>query len=257
MLFWWRENNLSFEQECEFLRSLGFGVELWPSMMGHSECRYERRNWSRLAAATKDMLIVMRSRNDNPTIEQWQEQIDCARMLDASIVVDLKSLGMGTGPEQNGTGFASKVIKLADKNKVKMVLETGHLALVKKVGRKFGSLSFCLDTGFANVDPQFGFRKYVDELCERVTHIHLTDNYGQSDDHEPPGLRDGITKDNWQYLLEVLCKYDNDVTGILEMSPSMPAVMIRQACEFLFDRMGWPNRPALKPAYKDVTYNPV
>ena len=42
MVFWWRENHLSLEQECEFLKSLGFGVELWPNIKGQNECRYER-----------------------------------------------------------------------------------------------------------------------------------------------------------------------------------------------------------------------
>jgi hypothetical protein len=62
MLFWWRENNLSLEQECQFLKSQGFGIELWPTIRGQEECRYERRNWPRLAAATDGMLVSMRSR---------------------------------------------------------------------------------------------------------------------------------------------------------------------------------------------------
>jgi len=98
MLFWWRENPISFEQECQFLKSLGFGVELWPTTKGQSECRYERCNWPRLAAATEGMLVSMRSRDDNPTLEQWNEQIECARMLGANIVTDLQSLGIPDNP---------------------------------------------------------------------------------------------------------------------------------------------------------------
>ena len=30
MIFWWRENRLTFEQDCQLLKSMGFGVELWP-----------------------------------------------------------------------------------------------------------------------------------------------------------------------------------------------------------------------------------
>ena len=73
MVFWGREHPLSFEQECQFLQSLGFGIELWPNIKGQNECRYERRNWPRLAAATSDMLVAMRSRYDSPTLEQWAE----------------------------------------------------------------------------------------------------------------------------------------------------------------------------------------
>ena len=75
MVFWWREHPLSFEQECEYLRGLGFGIELWPNLRGQNECRYERRNWPRLKAATEGMLVSMRSRTDNPNLEQWAEQI--------------------------------------------------------------------------------------------------------------------------------------------------------------------------------------
>ena len=77
------------------------------------------------------------------------------------------------------------------------------------------------------------------------------------DDHEPPGLQGGMPRQDWDYLLDVLGKYDNEVVGSLEMCPCMPAVMIRQASEFLFDAMKWPNRPVKQPGYVDVNYNPM
>jgi sugar phosphate isomerase/epimerase len=257
MLFWWRENPLSFEQECQFLRSMGFGVELWPNMKGESNCRYERRNWPRLAAATEGMLVSMRSRNDEPTLKQWDEQIECAKLLDANIVTDLKSLGIPDAPELDGCAFAREVVRLAELNEVKLCFETGRLSTLRQVGEKFESVRYCLDTGFVNLDPDFGFKQYVDELGKRVAHLHLTDNYGQADNHEPPGLRGGIARENWDYLLDALGKYDNDVIGSFEMCPSAPAVMLRQASEFLFDTLKWPDRPQRRPGYAGVTYNPT
>lgn len=257
MVFWWRENNLSFEQECHFLHSLGFGVELWPNIKGQNECRYERRNWPRLVEATRDMLVCMRSRIDGPTIEEWSEQIECAKLLDANIVLDLLSLGIRDGSELDNCDFAAEIVKLAEENNVKLCLETGNLQTLKDVGRKFESLCYCLDTGYANLDKEFSFRQYVDDLGERVCHLHLTDNYGQKDDHERPGLQGGIERENWDYLFESLGKYDNDVIGSFEMSPSMPAVMIRQATEFLFDELQWPNRPQKQHNHVEVIYNPV
>jgi sugar phosphate isomerase/epimerase len=256
MLFWWRENHLSFEQECEFLKSMGFGVELWPNIKGQNECRYDRRNWSRLTAATDGMLVSMRSRNDGPTLEQWNEQIECAKLLGANIVTDLQSLGIPDGPETNGCDFAAEVVQLAELNKVKLCLETGSLTTLKAVGEKFDSIWYCFDAGYANLDPIFTFRQYVDELARRIAHLHLTDNYGHSDDHEPPGLRGGIDRENWDYLLSALGKYNNEVIASLEMCPSMPTVMLRQASEFLFDELKWPNRPQKQPGYAGVTYNP-
>lgn len=243
MVFWWREHSLSFEQECQYLKSLGYGVELWPCIRGQNECRYARRNWQRLQSATEGMLVSMRSRTDGPTLEQWAEQIACASLLRANIVADLKSLGIMHGPELNGTDFAAEVVEMAEVRGVTLCVETGALPTLLNVGKRFESIRYCLDIGHAHIDPEHTFQQYVDELAPRVSHLHLTDNYGQTDDHEPPGLHGGIARSNWDYLLTTLGRYDNEIIGSFEMSPCMPNVMIRQASEFVFDVLRWPNRP--------------
>jgi len=144
MVFWGREHPLSFEQECQFLKSLGFGIELWPNINGQHECRYKRSNWPRLAAATEDILVAMRARDDDPTLEQWNEQIECAKLLNAHIVTNLQSLGIPDAHELNGCGYAEEVIKLAEQNDVKLCLETGRLPILKQAGERFDSLWFCL-----------------------------------------------------------------------------------------------------------------
>lgn len=256
MVFWGRENRLSFELECQLLKSLGFGIELWPNIKGYDECRYERRNWPRLAEATEDMVVSMRSRNDGPTLEQWTEQIECAKLLRANIVTDLQNFGIPDGKDLDGCDFAAKVVNMAQNNEVKLCLETGNLARLKQVGEKFDYIWYCLDTGWANLDTGFTFKQYVDDLAHRVAHLHLTDNYGRADDHEPPGVRGGIPQENWDYLLNALNKYDNDVIGSFEMSPCMPDVMIYQATKFLFDVMNWPARPQKQPNQASIIYNP-
>jgi sugar phosphate isomerase/epimerase len=257
MLFWGRENHLSFEQECQFLRSMGFGVELWPNMKGDSDCRYDKRNWPRLTTATEGMLVSMRSRNDEPTLEKWDEQIGCAKMLGANIVADLKSLGIPNNPEPEDCAFAEEVVKLAERNSVKLCVETGHLSTLKQVGEKFQSIWYCLDTGFANLDRQFSFNQYVDQLSERVAHLHLSDNYGHMEDHQPPGMRRGISRKSWDYLLNVLSKYSNDCIASFEVCPPLPAVMLRQASEFLFGVLKWPNRPQKQLGSAGIAYNPT
>ena len=243
MVFWGRENSLSFEQECEFLKSLGFGIELWPNIKSNLECRYAKHNWNRLAQATEGMLVTMRSRNDNPTLEQWKEQIECAKLLNGHIVTDLISLGIPETHDLNGCDFAGRVIQMAQENNIKLCVETGRLPLLKQMGKRFPSILYCLDTGYANVNKEHSFREFVDELAPKIAHIHLSDNYGKSDDHVQPGLQGGISEENWRYLLNVLDKYENDVIGSLEMAPSTPGVMIRQASDYLFDVLNWPNKP--------------
>jgi sugar phosphate isomerase/epimerase len=203
------------------------------------------------------MEVAMRSRNDSPTLEQWNEQIECAKLLNASIVTNLKNIGIPDSPQLNGCGFAPEVIKLAEQNNVKLCLETGRLPVLKEAGKKFESIWYCLDTGHANLDSEHPFKQYVDDLAPKVAHLHLTDNYGHMDDHEPPGLQGGMPREEWDYLLNVLSKYDNDIIGSFEMCPCMPGVMIRQASEFLFDALKWPNRPQKQPGYTEASYNPM
>lgn len=305
MIFWGREHPLSLESECEFLKSLGFGIELWPNIKGQHECRYEKRNWHRLAAATEDMLVAMRSRHDSPTLEQWSEQIECAKLLGANIVTDIQSIGIPDEPELNGCGFAAEVIKCAEEKGVTLCLETccdlprrarsdvagtaggavarraDQLAVLKEVGKRFESVRYCLDTGHAHLDGESSFKRYVDELGPRVNHLHLNDNYGPVHNRVPictrrsgdsfgfPGgssayqglcrfwCGGGMPFEDWDYLLESLNKYDNDIVGSIEMAPCMPAVMIRQASEFLFDTLKWPNRPEVQSDHADVGYHPM
>ena len=256
MVFWWRENKLSFEQECEFIKSMGFGVELRPYIKGQDECRYDRRNWDRLATATEGMLVSMHSRDDNPTLEQWQEQLECARLLKANIVTDLRSFGIAEKSNLNGCSFSADIVEMAKEYDVKLCLETGNLEKLKQLGQKFDTLCYCFDTGFAHLDKEFTFEQYVDELAPRIIHLHLTDNYGQHDDHEPPGVRGGIPKKRWDYLLNALDKFDNELIGSLEMSPCMPDAMIRHASKFLFDVMSWPDRPQ-EIQGMSTSYNPI
>jgi sugar phosphate isomerase/epimerase len=243
MVFWGSENLLSFELECEFLQSLGFGIELWPNIRGSQVCRYQKSNWPRLVEATEGMLVALRSRDDNPTLEQWNEQIECAKLLKAHIITDLKNLGIPETHDLDGCDFAGKVIQMAEQNDVKLCIETGRLPLLKQLGERFESIWYCFDTGFANVNDEYSFREYVDELIPKVAHLHLTDNYGNTDDHVPPGLSGGMPRENWEYLLNALQECGNDVIGSFEMTPCMPGVMIRQASDFIFEELNWPNKP--------------
>ncbi len=257
MIFWWRENHLSFEQECDYLRSLGFGIEIWSTMKGHTECRFIKRNWPRLQEATRGMTVALHSRDDGPTLDEWDEQLQCARLLEAPIVTDLNSLCVGDRLDAADWGFAGEVVSLAEQHGVTLCVENGQLETLLELGRRFHAIRYCLDTGHAHLNDKHTFRDFVDRLADRTTYLHLTDNYGQIDDHEPPGVRGGIDKENWDYLRSRLEQHDNDVIASLQMVPCMPGTMIRQGSRFLFDVMGWPNRPVPQPGCDESSYRPV
>jgi sugar phosphate isomerase/epimerase len=258
MVFWWREHNLSFEQECDFLKALGFGIELWPTMKGHNDCRYDRRNWSRLEEATTDMLVCLNSRHDGPTLHEWKEQIECAQMLKAPIVAKMESLCISDQLGIADWAFATEVVKMAKDHDVMLCIETGALPALLKIGDKFDNVKYCLDTGYANIDPDRDFKEYVDKLAGRTTYLHLTDNYGKLDDHEPPGVKGGMARENWDYLLNALQKTNGEqIIGALEMFPCLPGTMIKHSSNFLFKEMNWPNPPKPQPGHDENTYRPI
>lgn len=256
MVFWWREHHVSFEQECEYLRSLGFGIEIWPTMKGYTECRFSRRNWTRLKEATREMTIALHSRDDGPTLAQWDEQLQCAQLLNAPMVTDLHSLCISEHLEMADWKFVKNVVSLAEKYGVQLCVENGRLDTLLKLGERFDSIRYCIDTGHARLNARHTFKDLVDRLAERTTYLHLTDNYGEIDDHEPPGVRGGIKKNNWDYLLNRLQKCDNNIIASLQMVPCMPGTMIRQSSKFLFEVVGWPNRPVAEPGCDESSYRP-
>jgi sugar phosphate isomerase/epimerase len=162
----------------------------------------------------------------------------------------------------------------------------GRLAMLKEVSKRFESVRYCLDTGRVYMNGESSFRQVVDDLGPRIAHVHLNDNYGPVQDFVPtrtrmssgrspkdsdsfgfPGASSayqglcrfwcggGMPLEDWEYLLESLNQCDNDIVGSIEMSPCMPSVMIRQASEFLFDILKWPNRPERQPGQADIGYH--
>jgi sugar phosphate isomerase/epimerase len=242
MVFWGRQNRLSLEQECEFLKSMGFGVELWPNTGGINECLYDRRNWPRLAAATEGMVVSMRSRNDNPSLDQWAEQIKCAKLLKSNIVADLQSLKIQGRVADNGD-LLRDVVSMAQNEGIELSVETGPIEVLKEIGDKFDSVRYCLDTGFAGGGNGHTFRDYIDALAKKTAHLHLAESFNGFDSHRPLGCQCGISRDDWDYLLKALDKSDNDIIGAFEMTPCTPAEMIHRSSHFLFDVLNWPNPP--------------
>jgi len=256
MVFWGRQHRISLEQECELLRTLGYGVELWPNTGSLDECSYDRRNWPLLTAATEGMLVSMRSRNDKPSIEQWDEQIECAKLLKSNIIAGVKSLRVSQNGEVEDWDYLEDIVRMADDNEVKICVETGRLDEVKQIGDKFDSIWYCLDTGHASADSEHSFREYVDALAQRTAHLHLAENYGRFDNHRPLGCQCAIAQEDWNYLLESLNKYDNEVIGSLEMTPCLPVEMIRRASTFLFDVLKWPDRPVKSAEHTKAALKP-
>jgi hypothetical protein len=66
-----------------------------------------------------------------------------------------------------------------------------------------------------------------------------------------------MARENWDYLLEKISAYDNDVIASFEMFPAMPGTMIKQSGDFLFKVLKWPEKPEPQPGANETTYRPI
>jgi len=75
-------------------------------------------------------------------------------------------------------GVAESIAKKQAEEMIGMTLDVGHINIAKK-------------KGFEDKDIQ----KEVEQIAKYVKHIHLTDNFGYSDSHLPPGMGNVPLKD--------------------------------------------------------------
>ena len=243
MIFTHREDPLSLESQCRFLRSRGLGIELRPNVTDLGGCRFSPKYRRRLKKAAAGMTVSLQARSDKPTLEKWLEQIECAKDLNASIVADIHSLGLTAEAELDDCDLARQAVAMTIRRSVKLFVETGPLDIMLELAERFPSISYCLDTGYINADQKHDFTEYVDKLGPRTGYLHLSDNYGDADDNVSPGLTSGISRQSWDYLLAELDSRDRHIIASFEMAPPSPQVMLAQACDFMFNDLNWPNRP--------------
>jgi sugar phosphate isomerase/epimerase len=98
---------------------------------------------------------------------------------------------------------------------------------------KFPNLKMTLDTGHAHIEDTEGKRavKFIERFPDRIEHIHVSDNFGEADNHLPVGA--GTV--NFNEIVKALkgIGYDNTITlevfskdrGYLRMSRNKVAAM--------------------------------
>ncbi len=96
------------------------------------------------------------------------------------------------------------------------------------------NLGICIDTGHAYMSHDAGrgpVSNYLERYAGQLTHVHLHDNHGESDEHLVPG--DGAI--DWPRVVCTLEEIGFDGTAILEVHPVgvSPVEEIRQGVAFL------------------------
>ena len=100
----------------------------------------------------------------------------------------------GDGSWENVKRAVEKLLPAAEKNDIVLALENGSetpedLQKMIDLADDFDSpfVGFCFDTGHANCYGERNVEKLLAQMAKRIAVLHLHDNYGTFDDHNPPG----------------------------------------------------------------------
>lgn len=114
-----------------------------------------------------------------------------------------------------------KLIKLGKKRGIKIMAENvpGLFSNPKVIGyvfKKVPKLLLHLDIAHANIAPKNQTPVILKKLSKRLTHVHISGNHGQKDEH----LAMGKGNINWNLMLGAVKKADYDGTITLEVFTS-------------------------------------
>ena len=209
----------------------GFGVELWLAWSADPEAVNETR-WDeirRMLEGVEGSLHTGLGRCDQ---DLFRKEVDMAAFLGANLLVTHEStLGLRSGDQSAGNECCRDVLDYARSRNVRVALENGTFETLDKALGMVEDLGICLDIGHANIDAR-GVGQFLERFGSAICHVHLSDNYGQTDDHLVPG--DGyISMEDWRSLLKTLRSAGFSGTSVLELNTTEPRTSAKRAREFL------------------------
>jgi len=230
------------EEAMAELRELGLGYEIWDNWCGHTGY-LEQHQWDRWAAACDGMLTTFHCwGGEGDCWKVLQREFDfCAHVGARHYVLHAGMLGPTT--EQgliDDHDLLARAIDYTGERSIRIALENGALDMLLDAMERHSSLGICLDVGHAHLDKEHTFREMVDALKHRLIHLHLQDNRGTADDHQPPGLRGGLPAEEWRYLHRALVEAGFSGIGVLETMAPRADFQIELALDHLTAVCGWP-----------------
>ena len=227
-------NTGSLEETVQECAQAGFGVELWP------DWKDDRRLFSPIYRERLRLLL-----SDIPssfhgsgarTMEEHQEQIDCAAYTRSDVIV-VHPNSLNLAPPQPDYPFAREVVARAAERQVTIALENGPLPLLADAIAHIESLGICFDTGHAYCaqikagKPSPSIAEYLDILKPRLVHLHLQDAYPDTDHYT---LGTGMMSPaDWELLLLTLAEINYRGAAVFEIRPYRPLQTAAQSIAFL------------------------
>jgi len=219
------------EQAIREIVEDGFGVELWLSWTADPEAVHET-HWDDIRGALEGADVTLHTGLGRCDEELFRREVDMAVFLGADLIVTHEStLGLRSADEPAVSGCCRDILDYARSREVRVALENGTFETLEKALALVEDLGICLDIGHANIDER-GVGQFLERFGAAICHVHLSDNYGQTDNHLVPG--DGyISMKDWRALLKTLHRAGFSGTAVLELNTAEPRKSAKRAREFL------------------------
>ena len=208
-----------------------FGVELWIGWVAEPAL-FDESRWPDLRDMLGDTRLSVHTGLGSFDEALLRKEVDMAASLGAeTLVAHDGTLGLKLQEESEKLECCRNAVNYAISKGVRVVLENGTRSVLENALAHVADLEICLDIGHANI-AEGGIEAFLDRLGTVIGHVHLADNYGQTDDHLVPG--DGyISMEDWRGLFRTLrnAKFAGDL--VLELNTPDPKRDAKRSREFI------------------------
>jgi sugar phosphate isomerase/epimerase len=222
----------NLEQAIREITEGGFRVELWLHWSPDPDA-FEESRWERIRELVGGAPLSIHTALTGCTPELFKKEVDIAAGLGASLIVAHEpTLGFKLEEELVGLDCCREINEYASSRNVRVALENGPFTTLDRTVAKIGhEVDVCLDVGHANM-TQGGISAFLERFGPRIAHVHLSDNYGEDDDHLVPG-EGYISMEDWRNLFKTL--HDENFAGnvVFEINTRDPKRDAKRAREFI------------------------
>jgi sugar phosphate isomerase/epimerase len=212
----------NLEQAIREITEDGFGVELW-------------LHWRlpRIRELVGDARLTLHTALSGCNPELFEQEVDIAATLGANLIVAHEpTLGFKVEEELVGLDCCREIMGHACSEGVRVALENGPFSTLDGTLARIGQdVDLCLDVGHANL-TEGGIGAFLERFGPRIAHVHLSDNYGEDDDHLVPG--DGyISMEDWRNIFKTLHAEEFAGNVVFEINARDPRRGAKRAREFV------------------------
>jgi sugar phosphate isomerase/epimerase len=222
----------NLEQAIQEITGDGFGVELWLHWSADPDA-FEESRLPRIRELIGDAPLSLHTALSGCDPELFEKEVDIAAALGASLIVAHEpTLGFKVEEELIGLDCCCQIMNHALSHGVRVALENGPFSTLDKSLAKIGQhIDVCLDVGHANL-TEGGIAAALEGFGTQIAHVHLSDNYGEEDDHLVPG-EGYISMDDWRNLFNTLHGEEFAGNIVFELNTRDPRRDAKRAREFI------------------------